>query len=59
MKKETLPKGIIQGLLFNIGIFIIFISLLMNYFFPEYSIIEEKKAELNTLQLENKNLLKE
>jgi len=59
MKKETLPKGIIQGLLFNIGIFIIFIALLINYFFPEYSIIEEKKDKLNTLQLENKKLLKE
>jgi len=59
MKKKVMPKGMILGLLFNIGIFTIFIFVLLNYFFPEYLLIEEKKEKLNTLQLENKKLLKE
>ncbi|MDQ7022320.1 MAG: hypothetical protein Q9M97_02110 [Candidatus Gracilibacteria bacterium] len=57
MKKTTIPKGIIQGLLFNIAIFILFIFLGISYFAPEYSVIEDKKTELNNLQKENSDLL--
>lgn len=57
MKKTTIPKWVIQWLVFNIVIFILFIFLWINYFLPEYNIIEDKKNELNNLQSENKRLL--
>jgi len=57
MKKTTIPKWIIQALIFNIAIFLIFIVLIINYFLPKFFEVELKKENLNILQSENNKLL--
>ncbi len=57
MKKTTIPKWTIQSLFFSIIILIVFISISLIYFLPEYLKIEEKKITLNILQKNNAYLL--
>jgi hypothetical protein len=52
MKNKAFQKGIFQGFIFNIIIFILFLFIWLNYLYPEYDEIEDKKNKL--IEIEEK-----
>jgi len=58
MKKDTLPRWIIQLLIINILIFSWIIFMLNSYFYPEYKKIEDKKTDLENIKNEKLELSK-
>ena len=56
-KKEKINKSIINALIVNFAIFLIFVSILFFYVYPEYNKIEQEKEKLKVL-VNNYNLEK-
>jgi F0F1-type ATP synthase membrane subunit b/b' len=50
MKNKTLQKSIFQGFIFNIIIFILFLFIGLNYLYPEFLEIEDKKNKLINIE---------